>query len=314
MSLNALDLNLVPVLRALLEERNVTRAGDRVGLSQPATSAALARLRRHFDDELLSRSGNSYRLTPLGVALLDRVTSAHDVLERLFDTHNRFDPATADTEFTLTTSDYALAVFGESLSRVIHAEAPGVRLRFQQITVTAVDDIGATLAGIDGLFMPHGFLADYPCVELYEDRWLCMVAESNSEVGEHLTQNHLIRLPWVVLHHRPTDYAPALRQLTMLGIEPRVDVVVENFQSMPFLVAGTDRIALIQERLARKIAPAAGGVRLLECPFEVVPLKEAMWWHPTHRQDVRHQWLRDVVARAGGQVGMPTDSSEQGRR
>lgn len=301
LNLNALDLNLVPVLRALLEERNVTRAGERIGLSQPATSSALARLRRHFDDDLLSRAGNGYRLTPLAATLLDRVTSAHDVLERLFDTHNRFDPTTADTEFTLITSDYALTVFGEPLSRAIHAEAPGVRLRFHQITVPAVDDIGATLAGIDGLFMPHGYFADYPCVELYEDRWLCLISEDNPEVGEQLTRNDLARLPWVVLHHRPTDYAPALRQLTMLGIEPRVDVVVENFQSMPFLVAGTDRIALIQERLARKIAPAAG-VRSLECPFEAVPLKEAMWWHPTHRQDARHQWLRQVAARVGEQV------------
>ncbi|MBA8826356.1 DNA-binding transcriptional LysR family regulator [Saccharopolyspora lacisalsi] len=219
----------------------------------------------------------------------------------MFDTHNLFDPATADTEFTFTTSDYALTVFGEPLSRAVHAEAPGVRLRFHQITVPAVDDIGATLAGTDGLFMPHGYLAGYPSVDLYEDRWSCMVAADNAGVDEHLTREHLARLPWVVLHHRPTDYAPALRQLTILGVEPHVDVVVENFQSMPFLVAGTDRIALIQERLARKIAPAAE-VRLLECPFEVVPVKEAMRWHPTHRQDARHQWLRDIVARVGDQV------------
>ena len=309
MNLTALDLNLVPVLRALLEERNVTRAGRRVGLSQPATSAALSRLRRHFDDELLSRTGNGYRLTPLGTTLLDRVSSAYDVLERLFDTHNRFDPAAADTEFTFTTSDYALAVIGEPLSRTIHAEAPGVRLRFHQITVPAVDDIAATLAGTDGLFMPHGFLADYPAVELYEDRWLCMVAADNATVGERLSQDDLARLPWVVLHHRPTDYTPALRQLTMLGVEPRIEVVVENFQSMPFLVAGTGRIALIQQRLARKIAPAAG-VRLLECPFAAVPIKEAMWWHPTHRQDARHRWLREVVARVGAQVNAKGSADE----
>lgn len=309
MNLNSLDLNLVPVLRALLEERNVTRAGQRVGLSQPATSAALGRLRRHFDDELLSRAGNGYRLTPLGATLLDRVSSAHDVLERLFDTHNRFDPATADTEFTFMTSDYALAVIGEPLSRAIHAEAPGVRLRFHQITVPAVDDIAATLAGTDGLFMPHGFLADYPAVELYEDRWLCMVAADNAIAGERLTQDDLARLPWVVLHHRPTDYAPALRQLTMLGVEPRIEVIVENFQSMPFLVAGTGRIALIQQRLARKIASTAE-VRVLECPFAAVPVKEAMWWHPTHRQDARHRWLREIVTRVGAEVNAESSADE----
>ena len=83
-NLNTMDLNLVLALRALLEERNVTRAGQRVGLSQPAMSAALARLRRHFGDDLLSRVGGQYELTPLGTALLDRAATACDLLERVF--------------------------------------------------------------------------------------------------------------------------------------------------------------------------------------------------------------------------------------
>ena len=299
--LGSLDLNLVPVLRALLEERNVTRAGNRVGLSQPATSAALRRLRRHFDDELLHRSGNGHALTPLGTTLLDRVGTAHDVLERLFDTHNHFDPATAQGEVTFTTSDYALAVFGEPLSRALHAQAPGLRLRFDQVTTRSLDEVAALLAGIDGLFLPHGYLSDHPHLDLHEDRWLCMVAADNPEVGEQLTVADLERLPWVALDHHREHTTSALRNLAMFGIEPRVDAVVGHFQAVPFLVAGTDRIALVQERLAHRIASTAD-VRVLECPVDLVPLKQAMWWHPTHQSDARHRWLRNLVAQVASTI------------
>ncbi|MFE1349776.1 LysR family transcriptional regulator, partial [Streptomyces sp. NPDC058757] len=112
MNLARLDLNLVVALRALLEERNVTKAGLRVGLSQPAMSAALARLRKHFDDELLSRVGSQYELTALGQVLLDRTATAYDVLERLFTSQADFDPATETREFRIVSSDYAVDVFG----------------------------------------------------------------------------------------------------------------------------------------------------------------------------------------------------------
>lgn len=125
MSLSGLDLNLVLSLRALLEERNVTRAGQRVGLSQPAMSAALARLRRHFDDDLLSRVGKQYELTALGRALLNRTSTACDLLERVFSSRADFAAGTEEHEFTLLTSDYALSVFGAELARTVHAEAPG---------------------------------------------------------------------------------------------------------------------------------------------------------------------------------------------
>src|SRR5687768_1422083 len=104
-NLASLDLNLVVALRALLEERNVTKAGRRVGLSQPAMSAALARLRRHFDDDLLSRAGGHYELTALGLALLDRTAAACDLLERVFTSQADFDPAREEHEFTLIASD-----------------------------------------------------------------------------------------------------------------------------------------------------------------------------------------------------------------
>ncbi|WP_329264986.1 LysR family transcriptional regulator [Streptomyces sp. NBC_01478] len=296
MNLSRLDLNLVLALRALLEERNVTRAGERVGLSQPAMSAALSRLRRHFDDELLARTGNSYELTPLGVALRDRSATACDLLERVFASQADFDPAAESREFTLLASDYGAAVFGSALARALHQEAPGIRLAFQHSTPAAVENTATMLSTVDGLLLPHGIIDGFPAVDLHQDRWLCMVADDNPDVGAELTLDHLARLPWAV-YQRPYD-APAARQLSMIGISPRVEVSVQTFQLLPHMVEGTRRVAMIQERLARRAVRSAA-VRVLPCPFEAVPVQEAMWWHPVHSQDAAHIWLRRKAEEVG---------------
>ncbi|MFD8568994.1 LysR family transcriptional regulator [Streptomyces sp. NPDC059639] len=296
MNLARLDLNLVVALRALLEERNVTRAGQRVGLSQPAMSAALARLRRHFDDDLLSRSAGQYELTALGQVLLDRTATTCDLLERLFSSQADFDPATETREFTLMASDYAVAVFGTELARIVHEEAPGIRLRFVQTQPAAVEDTATVLSGIDGLLMPHGVISDFPATDLYDDRWVYLVADDHPDIRDRLSRDDLARLPWVT--YQRTYDAPAVRQLGMLGIEPHVEVSVDSFQLLPLMVAGTRRVALAQERLAQRFARSAA-VRVLPPPYEAVPLREALWWHPVHSHDAAHIWLRQTSVRVG---------------
>ncbi|MFF3941409.1 LysR family transcriptional regulator [Streptomyces phaeofaciens] len=299
MSMSGLDLNLVLALRALLEERNVTRAGRRIGLSQPAMSAALARLRRHYDDELLSRVGGQYELTALGRALLDRTATACDLLERVFSSRADFTPGSEEREFTLLASDYAVAVFGAELARTVHAEAPGVRLRFQRPPTAVTEDTATLLSTVDGLLMPHGVISGFPTVELFTDRWVFLVAESNDEVGDRPTMADLARLPWVI--YQRTYDAPAARQLSMLGIEPRAEVSVDGFQVLPFLVADTRRIALVQRRLAERLSGVAA-VRVLTPPYAAVPVQEALWWHPVHTHDAAHIWLRDTAARVGAEL------------
>ncbi|MEU3148037.1 MULTISPECIES: LysR family transcriptional regulator [unclassified Streptomyces] len=305
MNLARLDLNLVVALRALLEERNVTRAGQRVGLSQPAMSAALARLRRHFDDDLLARVGGHYELTALGQVLLDRTATAHDVLERLFASQADFDPTRENREFRLLASDYAVAVFGAELARTVHEEAPGIRLRLTQTPPSVTDDTATLLSATDGLLMPHGVISDFPATDLYDDRWVFLVSKDHPSVEDRLTRQDLARLPWVI--YQRTYDAPAVRQLGMLGIEPRVEVSVDSFHLLPLMVAGTRRIALAQARLARLMAPLAP-VRVVEPPYEAVPLREALWWHPVHTHDAAHIWLRETAARVARRM---TGADEQ---
>jgi DNA-binding transcriptional LysR family regulator len=259
-------------------------------------SAALARLRRHFDDDLLSRVGGHYELTALGQVLLDRTATACDLLERVFTSQADFDPATESREFTIVSSDCAVAVYGAELARTIHQEAPGIRLRFTQTPPGIVEAAGTLLSTTDGLLMPHGIISGFPATELYQDQWVFLVAEDNPEVGDQLTRDDLARLPWVT--YQRTYDAPAVRQLGMLGIEPRVEVSADSFTVLPFLVAGTRRIALAQELLAERLRGVAP-VRIMRAPYEAVPLQEALWWHPVPTHDAAHSWLRETAARVG---------------
>jgi DNA-binding transcriptional LysR family regulator len=297
MNLASLDLNLLVSLDALLQQRSVTRAAAQMGLSQPTLSAALARLRRHFDDQLLTRVGSQYRLTPLAVQLSDLVRVALSGVERVFTAQAAFDPSSSGREFSMVVSDYVVAVLGDALCRLLAQEAPGARLRFVSNTPQIVDRADQALLGTDLLILPHGFVTDLPHRDLYRDEWVCIVSADNPVVEGPLTVQHLQTLPWVVSFHGPTASTPAARQMRMLGIEPRVQVVTENFLSLPYLVAGSDRIALLQRRLA-DLLPLDGGVRALPVPFDAGPLVQAMWWHPVFDRDDEHTYLRDLVARA----------------
>ncbi|GIH64521.1 LysR family transcriptional regulator [Microbispora siamensis] len=301
MRLSNLDLNLLVSLDALLDQRSVTRAAQQLGLSQPALSASLARLRRHFGDELLTRVGNEYRLSPLAAQLKPQVRLALDGVERIFTAQPVFDPKESSREFSVLLSDYASAVLGNVLTELLGQEAPGARLRLMHNTPAAVDHAEQTLLTTDLLVVPHGFVTDLPHAEVLRDRWVLVVSADNPDVGDTLTIEQIEAMPWVATYYGPTASTPAARQMRMLGIEPRVQVVTESFLTIPGLVAGTRRIALLQERLVRLLSVDVG-IRSLPCPFEVGPLVDAMWWHPVYDRNPEHAFFRDLLLRAAQQV------------
>ncbi|MYQ30435.1 LysR family transcriptional regulator [Streptomyces sp. SID4956] len=309
-----IDYNLLKALHALLEERSVTRAAERLGVTQPAVSASLARLRRHYNDELLVRVGNRHRLTPLALQLAERVTSAIALTDRAFSLQPDFSPATSRREFTLALSDYAIKVVGGPLSRLLAEEAPHVRIHLRHVTAEAVDAAPESLRGIDAFVLPHGFLTDVPHKELLCDEWVCLLDAHNSTVGAELTARHLGELPWILVFHRPTAFTTAARELRMHGIEPDVRLVTEHYDVLPTLIEGTDRITLIQRRLAEK-ATASGRLRWMPAPVPLAPLRLALWWHPANTADAGHQWLRDLLteaARTATGTGVPGGRHGQG--
>src|SRR5215212_122557 len=162
MNLARLDLNLMVSLDALLQQRSVTRAASQMGLSQPALSASLGRLRRHFGDELLTRVGNEYRLTPLALTGVERVFTAQPA----------FDPASSTREFSMLVSDYGVAVLGDTIAALLAEEAPDARVRLTANTPAAVDRADQILLSTDLLVLPHGFVTDLSHRDLYRDEWV----------------------------------------------------------------------------------------------------------------------------------------------
>lgn len=301
-SLASLDLNLLVFLRELLRERNVTRAAERVGVSQPTASAALSRLRRHFDDQLLVRSRGSYALSPLATQLAVQVEPVCTSLEQLFATNPEFCPGKSEREFSLLMPDYVIAALGEQLSRTMYQAAPSMRLHIRVVREGLPSDLRETLRVIDGLISaPKAelYAPGIRSLELFRDRWVCVVAQDNP-VGDRLQLSDLERLPWVVPHHPDGGYPPSSPLgplMARLANRPRVAVRVDSYQAVPRFVAGTDRIAIMQGRLAR-LLPQHCGLRVLECPGDPPPIVEVLWWHVQKEHDEAHRWFRSVVARA----------------
>jgi DNA-binding transcriptional LysR family regulator len=298
MDLPSIDLNLLVALHALLAEQNVTRAGERIGLSQPAMSAALGKLRRHFGDELLTRDGSRFVLTPLATSLLDQ----SDMALRYVDAES------STREFTIVMSDYALTVFGGPLLNLLEQRASNVKLRISPVDAATVDEGSSALRVVDLMVLPRGFLQDLPSAELYRDRWVCVTAADNNSVGDVVTEDDLRTLRWIMTYNRPTQFTPADHHLQLAGIERHVDVVIENFLALPFLLTGTRRIGVLQERLARKLRTSAG-VRIVELAADLPELVEALWWHPSRATDPGHRWLQTLLIDAAATLTEPARES-----
>jgi DNA-binding transcriptional LysR family regulator len=285
-----IDLNLLVALGAILEDRNLTRAGERIGVSQPAMSAALVRLRRHFGDELLEREGRGYRLTVLGEQLLPAVREALRQFELTLQRSPQFDPADSDREFSIAASDYAVSVLADSLLRLIKRAAPRIRLNLHSLP-PGLTMTSQVLSMYDVLIGPVGF--DFPGrhVALFRDRLVCVVDPVTSGLaGGPLSLQELGRRPLVEPTFEPGGRTPVDWALDGLEIDRRVRVRVFGWLTVPFTLAGTEMVAIMPERLARLAAQSAR-LAILEPPFGLVEMVEAAYWQPSRSGDPAIRWL-----------------------
>jgi DNA-binding transcriptional LysR family regulator len=306
------DFNLLGALRALLEERNVTRAGEAVNMSQPAMSAALARLRAHYDDELLERTGRTYELTPFGHTLLPQVVAALDAVTLSLDPWANFDPATSTRRFTISGSDYALAVLVEPLLAVLGQEAPGVTVDFDPVPLPGIDML-AHLMRRDLMIvaMGHGFPGRRQIV--FSDRFVCIVAAAHPRLRDgRLTLEDLADIPQVAAFggrlHTPADDV-----LLEAGLTPRVEVTVQGLLAVPFAVSGTDLCAFVPERLLAR-CPSTLGLVVAKVPLDEGELAEAAHWHPSRHGDPSVRWLRNVLRQVSETLepsGVPSPAVER---
>ena len=297
MDLRGLDLNLLVVLDALFAERHVTRAGDRIHLSQSATSSALARLRDYFQDELLVQNGRSMMLTPCAERLVQPVRDLLMRAESLAQHQGTFNPATLSRTFVLKMSDYVATILMPRIIPTVHALAPGVTLDIRSNYVGAVESLER--GDVDLLIMPQQFLSKHhPSEVLFDEGYLCVVWSGNKQVGQTLTL-----AKYLSLGHAAVQYAemqmPVLEDwiATHLGKRRRIEVISMAFTLVPHLIIGTDLIATMHARLARKFEKALP-LRLLPPPVEMPRLVESVQWHTQRSLDHGIRWMRSVLAQA----------------
>lgn len=289
------DLNLVVALRALLEERNVTHAGVRVNMSQPAMSAALARLRTHFGDELLHRVGRRYELTDLGEELLPVVRRALGAAETAFGQRTAFDPGTSARHFTVALSDYAVTVLAEPLLAELARRAPKVTVELTPMPPPGTDML-SYLMRCDVLIGPLGYGLPGQRSVVFRDDFVCLVSHDNPWLRDGaLTLDDLAAMNHAAAGLGGPDSTPADRALADLGVERKVEVTVHGLLPLPFAVAGTDLCAFVPRRLARLCA-AELGLIIADVPFPLPELVEAVHWHPARAKDPAMLWLRGIFA------------------
>jgi DNA-binding transcriptional LysR family regulator len=300
---SGIDLNLRVALGALLEERNLTRAGEKINMSQPTMSGALARLRKHFNDELLVREGRQYVLTTAAERMLPAVQDALRQVERTLDVTPEFDARTSERKFSLALSDYSITVLIEPLLRRVHELAPGVGLELSPIPAD-MHESDRGLLQHDLLIAPALPGRRFPgrSEVLFRDRFVCIADPANPRLKEgSLSLDDLAELP----HAQATfgqGLNPAERALEELGVMHAPQVTTVGWLSLPFVVAGTDLVAVVPERLARRVADTAG-LSVIEPPFGRVELIEEAWWHPMRSTDPALQWLRSVLTAAATSLG-----------
>lgn len=296
------DLNLLPALQAILEEANVTRAGARLGMSQPAMSAVLAKLRRSFDDELLVRTGRDFAITPVARELLPEVQEAVRLMREALVVSTGFDAAVSERVFRLTMSDYAMSVLLEPLLSRVADRAPGVRLTVDHIQ-PAPHAAARVLLDYDAMVAPLGLGFTGCSRRLWRDRMVCLLAADNPRVGEGpLTLADLARMPHAEASFGPGTVTPCNRVLGELDVRRRVQVTVDGWLPVPFVIEGTRLIAIVPERLARQHVRPGGPLVVMEPPFGEVLLVEGYWYAATRLHDPGTRWLFGLLDEVGNAV------------
>jgi len=291
---SGIDLNLLVVLDALLGERNVTRAGAKLSLSQPTMSGSLARLRQHFGDELLVRSGREYRLTPVAGHLLPAVREALLQVEQTLSTSQEFEPATSTRRFLIAVSGQSVLALNALLVRV-RKLAPRVRLETWRPVTAALLDSDRGLLWCDLLLAPAGLQPAGEGELIWRDRFVYVADPANPWLRDgRLSLADLAAAPHAAVRLPPGQPAPVAAAIAEHGITPDVMVTTAGWLALPFLVAGTDLVAAVPERLARKVA-AAAGITVIEPPFGPVEITETAWWHPMRGTDPALTWLRTTL-------------------
>lgn len=291
MRFNGLDLNLLLALQVLLEERNVTRAARRLNISQPAMSAALARLRTYFQDDILMAQGKQMVPTAQAQALAAPVRRMLGELDQLLTSSAVFDPATSQRTFRLVASDYITASVIGPLLRQFTEQAPLLHL---EIMLPCEEAAQLVMEGqADLVITPEDFLdPDQPAELLCEEPQVVVGWQDNTAFAGGLSTAEFYRHGHVAVHVGSNSVPSfADRQLERLGTARRVELTCGCFTVVPWLLCGTQRLAVMHERLARQMATQFP-LAVAPLPFDFPVMREMIQYHKARENDEGLRWLR----------------------
>jgi DNA-binding transcriptional LysR family regulator len=294
------DFGILVSLDALLQEGSVTGAAKRVGLSTPAMSHALARIRERLGDPILVRSGRGMLLTPRALALKPQVHQVVTEARRTLEPERPFVPSELARAFVVHASDYVLTVLGATVDRILREEAPKVTLRF---VPNAVDD--STMLREHGSDLAVGIYGELPpemrTRQLLTDRFVCAVRRGHPLASKRMTLERFVAAPHVQVAPRgqPGGYVDDV--LGERGLSRHVARAVPYFHSALELVAETDYLLTVSERIARRYE-AERRIAIVEAPLRLRPYALSLVWHPRLDADAAHRFLREVFSRAAKEV------------
>jgi len=315
MRFQRLDLNLLVALDALLTERSVSLAADRLCLSQSATSSALGRLREYFDDELLVLKGRQMVLTARAEQLIDPTRAVLEQIRATIAVAPIFDPLSSDRLVRFMASDYTTEVLlVPAFARFRHS-APNMRFEIQGMSNSPVEDLER---GFVDLLVTVDFATspDHPSELMFTDDYVVVGDAENPALAQPMTSEQYLALGHVTVRFGRARI-PAFDDWYMRRKKQQrqVEVVAASFVALPSLIVGTDRIATMHRRLAEKMAQRYP-LALAPVPFDIPPVHEVAQWHISNNNDAAIRWMVSQLQEvAQGEVphvtgGQPLDDRD----
>lgn len=292
-----LDLNLIPYLVALNEARNVSRAGELLGVSQPRVSAALGRLREHFDDPLFVRTSRGMEPTPRALALIPAARDALASIERGLGEPHEFDPAKSARTFSIALSDVGEIVFLPRLLQAFAQHAPHANLRSASLShaevAHALEDGGVDLAV--GYFPDLGG-TNFFQQRLFTHRFICLLRRGHPLAERPLTLERFLACGHAVVRAEGRSQEVLEQYLTKRRLTRRAVLETPHFMSLPFILSRTDLIATVPHAIGYAYAAEHASITLVEPPLPLPRFDLKQHWHRKFHNDPSITWLRGVVA------------------
>lgn len=294
MNVSDLDLNLLRVLDAVLRERSVTAAAVRLGLTQPAVSNALARLRAAFGDALFVRTPGGMAPTPFARELDDPVREALALIESALARGGGFDPASSKRAFRFYMSDLGEISFLPPLVERVRRLAPGIYLEALGLPLEAIDE--ALASGALDLavgFLP-GLAAPVRRRRLFRDPYVCLMRSDHPRIGARLTRKLFLEASHALVSSPGSGHHVIEEALQRHGVTRRIALRVPHFTVVPMVLARTDLLLTLPSQVARAYE-ADGRFKSLPVPLPIPPAEVAVHWHERFERDAGNRWLRELM-------------------